>query len=95
MEPPLKIIAVKSSITGIGWKPQYVPLLRTLVSTVHTIVTHTFAFLKYIFIQELENDPGFALEDFANVDFYREVFLSLLQSYKPTRQTKSTKLAIY
>ncbi|KAI7861564.1 hypothetical protein BDF14DRAFT_1706507, partial [Spinellus fusiger] len=68
-----KIIAVKSSITGIGWKPQYLLPLKTLVSTVHILVKHTFAFLKYIFIQELENNPAFALEDFANVDFYSEV----------------------
>ncbi|KAI7867836.1 hypothetical protein BDF14DRAFT_1692424, partial [Spinellus fusiger] len=68
-----KIIAVKSSIAGIGWKQQYLLLLKTLVSIVHILVTHAFAFLKYIFIQELGNNPTFALEDFSNVDFYSEV----------------------
>ncbi|ORE05959.1 hypothetical protein BCV72DRAFT_179195, partial [Rhizopus microsporus var. microsporus] len=66
-----KIITVKSSIIGIGWKPQYISPLKTLV-------THTFSFLKYIFIQELEHNSAFDLQDFANIDFYREVFLSLL-----------------
>ncbi|KAI7867108.1 hypothetical protein BDF14DRAFT_1727068 [Spinellus fusiger] len=76
MEPALKIIAVKGSTTGIGWKPHYLLPLKTLVSIVHILVTHTFAFLKYIFIQELENSPAFALEDFANVDFYSGFFVA-------------------
>src|SRR6478735_4366712 len=95
MEPPLKIITVKSSIAGIGWKPQYIPLLKTLVANVHTLVSHTFSFLKYIFIHELENNPAFPLEDFINVDFFKEVFLSLLKNYKPDKQKASTKSRTY
>ncbi|KAI7868504.1 hypothetical protein BDF14DRAFT_1703271, partial [Spinellus fusiger] len=68
-----KMIVVKISITGIRWKLQYFLPLKTLVSTVHILVTHTFAFLKYIFIQELENNLAFALEDSVNVGFYSEV----------------------
>ena len=72
MEPPLKIITVKSSIAGIGWEPQYIPLLKTLVANVHTLVSHTFSFLKYIFIHELENNPAFPLKNFINVDFFKK-----------------------
>ncbi len=70
-EPPLKTITVKGSIAGIGWKPQYISLLKTLVANVHTLVLHTFSFLKYIFIHELENSLAFSLEDLINVDFFK------------------------
>ncbi|ORE09605.1 hypothetical protein BCV72DRAFT_319238, partial [Rhizopus microsporus var. microsporus] len=83
-----KIITVKSSITGIGWKPQYISSLKTLVA-------HTFSFLKYIFIQELEYNSAFDLQHFANIDFYREIFLSLLQSYMPNKQKISSKSRTY
>lgn len=95
MKPPLKITTVKSSVTGVGWKPRYTPKLKALVANVHLLVTHTFAFLKYIFIQELEEDRSFALEAFANVDFYRQVFLSLIKSYKPTKTKRTTELSTY
>jgi hypothetical protein len=91
MEPLLKITTVKSSVAGIGWKAQYIPPLKALVANVHIIVTHTFAFLKYIFIQKLDEDPDFFLEDFINVDFYREVFLSLLKSYNPDKQKRTAR----
>ena len=95
MEPPLKIIAVKSSIAGIGRKPQYISLLKTLVVNAHTLVLHTFSFLKYIFIHELENNSTFPLEDFINVEFFKEVFLSHLSNYKPDKQKALTKLRAY
>ncbi|CEG74287.1 hypothetical protein RMATCC62417_09524 [Rhizopus microsporus] len=95
MKPPLKIITVKSSITGIGWKLQYISPLKTLVTKVHTLIIHTFSFLKYTLIQELEHNSAFDLQDFANIDFYREVFLSLLQSYKPNKQKISSKSRTY
>ncbi|ORE04258.1 hypothetical protein BCV72DRAFT_183222, partial [Rhizopus microsporus var. microsporus] len=47
-------------------------------ATQDTCNTHTFSFLKYIFIQELEHSSAFDLQDFTNIDFYRKVFLSLL-----------------
>jgi hypothetical protein len=95
MEPPLKIVTVKSSIAGNGWKPQYISLIKTLVANVHTLVLHTFSFLKYIFSHELENNPVFPLEDFINVDFFKEVFLSLINNYKPDKQKAPTKSRTY
>ena len=95
MKPPLNITTVKSSVIGVGWKPRYTPKLKALVDNVHLLVTHTFVFLKYIFIQELEEDRSFALEAFANVDFYRQVFLSLIKSYKPTKTKRTTELSTY
>ncbi|KAK9762925.1 hypothetical protein K7432_010856 [Basidiobolus ranarum] len=93
MEPPLKIIAVKSSIAGIGWKPRYVPQL--IVANVHTLVSHAFAFLKYIFTHELEHNSAFLLEDFINVGFFKEVFLPPLNNYKPDKQKASTESKAY
>jgi hypothetical protein len=92
MEPPLKTIIVKSSIAGIGRKPQYISLLKTLVANAHTLVLHTFSFLKYIFIHELENNPTFPLEDFINVEFFKEIFLSHLSNYKPDKQKAFDKI---
>ncbi|KAI8091231.1 uncharacterized protein B0P05DRAFT_634361 [Gilbertella persicaria] len=95
MEPPLKIATVKSSITGIEWKTRYIPSLKSLVLKVHTLVTHTYALLKYIFTEELENNMDFALQDLANVDFFREVFISLLDSYKPDKAKRKEKARSY
>ncbi|KAI9338897.1 hypothetical protein BD770DRAFT_400533, partial [Pilaira anomala] len=67
-------MTVKSSITGIGWKPRYLSILKKLVHDVHIIVTHTYSFTRYIFIQELNLN----LEEYAVQGFYKEVFLSLL-----------------
>jgi hypothetical protein len=83
MEPPLKIIAVKSSIAGIGRKLQYISLLKALVANAHTLVLHIFSCLKYIFIHKLENNPAFPLEDFINVDFF------LKKSFCPSSITTS------
>ncbi|KAI8086986.1 uncharacterized protein B0P05DRAFT_446477, partial [Gilbertella persicaria] len=90
-----KIAAVKSSITGIEWKTRYIPSLKSLVLKVHTLVTHTYALLKYIFTQELEDNIDFALQDLANVDFFREVFISLLDSYKPDKAKRKEKARSY
>ncbi|KAI9362710.1 hypothetical protein BD770DRAFT_466065 [Pilaira anomala] len=73
-----KVMTVKSSITGIGWKPQYLSILKKLVHDVHVIVTHTYSFTRYIFIQELNLN----LEEYAVQGFYKEVFLSLLDNYR-------------
>ncbi|KAI7872892.1 hypothetical protein BDF14DRAFT_1889463 [Spinellus fusiger] len=66
MEPPLIITVVKGSLSGIGWKPQYIQHLKELVSIVHHLVSHTFSFLKYICIHELEDDHRFLSQDFIN-----------------------------
>ena len=85
MEPPQKLVVIKSSITDIGWKDAYKQRLMELVKNVNIIVTHTYFFLKFIFVKELEDDNidnVFNLEDLINEDFFREVFMSLLNAYK-------------
>ena len=87
---PLKIITVKSSVNGIGWKHAYRSRLLDLVSNVNTLVTHTYAFLKYIFTNELDKNNTFNLSLYTNTDFFREVFLSLTENYK-THKSKTNK----
>ncbi|KAG1138193.1 hypothetical protein G6F37_009653 [Rhizopus arrhizus] len=43
-------------------------------------LTHTFAFTKYIYLQELAANENFALNNFVTKDFFVEVFLSLVLS---------------
>ncbi|KAI9259254.1 hypothetical protein EDC94DRAFT_612771, partial [Helicostylum pulchrum] len=50
MEPPQKLVVIKSSTTGIGWKDAYKQRLMELVKNVNIIVTHTYLFLKFIFV---------------------------------------------
>ncbi|GAA5794977.1 hypothetical protein HPULCUR_000327 [Helicostylum pulchrum] len=94
MEPPQKLVVIKSSITGIGWKDVYKQRLMELVKNVDIFVTHTYFFLKFIFVNELEDDNTdyvFNLEDFINEDFFREVFMSLLSAYKMEKRKKTKK----
>ncbi|KAG2201078.1 hypothetical protein INT47_010830 [Mucor saturninus] len=42
------------------------------------IATNTFAFIKYIFIKELESDSKFELKSFVNKGFFVQVFLALV-----------------
>jgi hypothetical protein len=93
--PPQKVAAVKSSITDIGWKDRYKQSLMKLVNDVNMIVTHTYFFLKFIFINELETNNLFNLEDFINDDFFRGVFMSLISAYKPEKRKKTEKLEAY
>ncbi|KAI9258701.1 hypothetical protein EDC94DRAFT_165480 [Helicostylum pulchrum] len=83
-----KVMAVKSSIIGIGWKPQYLSNLKKLVHDVHVIVTHTYSFIRYIFIQE----PNLNLEEYAVQSFYKEVFLSLLDAKVQSIERLSNKV---
>ncbi|KAI8047093.1 hypothetical protein BDF22DRAFT_628744, partial [Syncephalis plumigaleata] len=80
-----RVLSVKSSLSGIGWKKEYHDVLRHLVNTVHTTTFHAYSFLKYIFLKEQSN-PNFKFEDYVHFDFFREVWLSLLN-----RQTRSPK----
>lgn len=44
-----RVITVETTVKNI-WKPQYIKPLQDLVDITNTIVTHTFAFSKYIFV---------------------------------------------
>ncbi|KAI9253058.1 hypothetical protein EDC94DRAFT_651389 [Helicostylum pulchrum] len=61
------ITTVKSSVTGIEWKPEYVPVLKKLVSDVHALVT------------QLGCSATFNLEEYTVQGFSKEVFLSLVE----------------
>ncbi|GAA5800659.1 hypothetical protein HPULCUR_006095 [Helicostylum pulchrum] len=97
MEPPHKLVVIKSSITGIGWKDAYKQRLMELVKNVNIIVTRTYFFLKFIFVNELEDDNTdnvFNLEDLINEDF-REVLMLLLSAYKMEKRKKTEKLETF
>ncbi|KAI9335796.1 hypothetical protein BD770DRAFT_467360 [Pilaira anomala] len=85
------VMTLKSSITGIGWKAQYLSILKKLAHDVHIIVTHTYSFTRYIFIQELNLN----LEEYAVQSFYKEVFLSLLDSKTVNVNRLSGKVKAY
>ncbi|KAI9260954.1 hypothetical protein EDC94DRAFT_132528 [Helicostylum pulchrum] len=72
-----RVITIKTTVKNI-WKPSHIPALHDLVKVTNMIVTNTFAFLKYVFIQELESSENFDLENFINKRFFVEVFLSLV-----------------
>ncbi|KAG0890690.1 hypothetical protein G6F34_012312 [Rhizopus arrhizus] len=74
-----RVMAIKTTVKNI-WKPAYLQPLYDLVHTTNLLVTHTFAFTKYIYLQELAANENFALNNFVTKDFFVEVFLSLVLS---------------
>ncbi|ORE01900.1 hypothetical protein BCV72DRAFT_319779 [Rhizopus microsporus var. microsporus] len=75
---PSRIITIKTSVCGTGWKAKYIPSLQELVHTVNVIVSHTYAFSKYIYLKELEKNNVLRLQEYVTKDFFREIFLSLV-----------------
>jgi hypothetical protein len=63
-------MTVKSSIKSSGWKPQFLQTLYDLVDDINVVVTHTYAFSKYIFLQELEHNEEFDLGKHLSKDFF-------------------------
>ncbi|KAI7902720.1 uncharacterized protein BX663DRAFT_536548 [Cokeromyces recurvatus] len=102
-----RVIAVKTTVKNI-WKPAYIEPLQDLVNITNTIVTHTFAFIKYIFVSELMKNIEFDLKSYVNKSFFFffffffffvEVFLSLTlrrvydgTKSRKTRLKETTKL---
>ncbi|KAG1449777.1 hypothetical protein G6F46_003759 [Rhizopus delemar] len=74
-----RVMTIKTTVKNI-WKPAYLQPLYDLVHTTNLLVTHTFAFTKYIYLQELAVNENFALNNFVTKDFFVEVFLSLVLS---------------
>lgn len=87
---PFRILTVKSSIRGIGWKSEYLPVLQELMSKVNTITTHAYASSKHIFLSELGRNDTFNLNQLISQDFFVEVFLSLIDRTTTTRATDKT-----
>ncbi|KAI8638846.1 hypothetical protein BD408DRAFT_422360 [Parasitella parasitica] len=59
-------------------KPEYLQPLHNLVNTTHAVITHTFAFSKYMFLKELATNSNFNLNEFVRKEFFVEVFLPLI-----------------
>ncbi|KAG0981278.1 hypothetical protein G6F29_007183 [Rhizopus arrhizus] len=87
-----RVMTIKATVNNI-WKPAYLQALHDLVHTTNLLVTHTFAFTKYIYLQELASNGNFALNNFVTKDFFVEVFLSLVLSKggNSTRLKDTTK----
>jgi hypothetical protein len=84
-------MAIKCSIKSIQWNPAFMTQLQTLVLDVNQLTTHTYLFTRYIFLNELQGDPGFPLHSYINQAFFVEVFLSLVDraEHPPTSSITS------
>ncbi|KAG0891114.1 hypothetical protein G6F34_011942 [Rhizopus arrhizus] len=87
-----RVMTIKTTIKNI-WKSAYLQPLYDLVHTTNLLVTHTFAFTKYIYLQELAASENFALNNFVTRGFFVEVFPSLVLSKggNSTRLKDTTK----
>ncbi|KAL0078019.1 hypothetical protein J3Q64DRAFT_1767309 [Phycomyces blakesleeanus] len=74
---PFQVLTVKASIKTTGWNPDLLRPLQVLVAKVHTIVTHTFTLMRYIFLTKLSRDPFFDLDKYITQDIFANVFLLL------------------
>ncbi|KAG1450752.1 hypothetical protein G6F56_008256 [Rhizopus delemar] len=88
-----RIISVKSSITGIGWKEQYLPILEQFVTTVSITTNHAYSFSKFIFLRELDNGTDFDMASYINKDFFSEVWLSLIDYTR--KRVRAAKTVMY
>lgn len=86
-----RVIVLKTTVKNI-WKPEYIKPLHDLVDINNTIVTHTFAFIKYIFVSELEKNIEFDLKSYVHKSFFVEVFLSLTLRQERGDIKETTKL---
>ncbi|KAI8058110.1 hypothetical protein BDF22DRAFT_616097 [Syncephalis plumigaleata] len=86
-----RVLAVKSSISGIGWKKERRGALRDFVNIVHTTTFHAYAFAKYIFLKE-HNKRNFKFENYIREDFFKQVWLSLIKrTEKGTTKEKTVR----
>ena len=77
LAPGDRILAVKSSVDGIGWNDLHRETLESFVERVHTTTMHAYSFSKFIFLRELQ-DMNFRIQEYINKDFFKEVWLSLV-----------------
>ena len=57
-----RIMTIKATIKDI-WRPAYSRDFFDLGTFMNTVVTHTYALSKYIFLHEVKNSPAFRLHD--------------------------------
>ncbi|KAI8052248.1 hypothetical protein BDF22DRAFT_633594, partial [Syncephalis plumigaleata] len=84
-----RVLAVKSSLSGIGWKKHH-DVLRDFVNIVHTTTFHAYSFAKYIFLREYKDDPNFKFEEYICEDFFKQVWLSLVTRTRKGRPSPKT-----
>lgn len=90
-ETKKRVITVKTTVKSI-WDPMHTQALFEIVDATNTVTTHTFAFAKYIFLQELKKDFKFELDKYIRKDFLVEVFWAwligklYLENFKLERQ---------
>ncbi|KAL4213416.1 hypothetical protein AB4K20DRAFT_1819555 [Rhizopus microsporus] len=77
LAPGDRILAVKSSVDGIGWNDIHCETLESFVECVYTTTMHAYSFSKFIFLRELQ-DMNFRIQEYINKDFFKEVWLSLV-----------------
>ena len=86
----LRMMTIKTTVDAVC-KPPYKKSLSELVRVTNTLVTHTYAFLKFIFLRELQEDQRFDMRLFLTEKFFIQVFYSLVQKYShPQRHTAET-----
>ncbi|KAI8047867.1 hypothetical protein BDF22DRAFT_462002 [Syncephalis plumigaleata] len=85
-----RVLAVKSSISGIGWKKERRGALRDFVDIVHTTTFHAYSFAKYIFLREYKDNPNFKFEEYICEDFFKQVWLSLVTRTRKGRPKPET-----
>ncbi|PHZ12824.1 uncharacterized protein RHIMIDRAFT_283552 [Rhizopus microsporus ATCC 52813] len=83
-----RITTIKTSLNGIGWKENYRATLNEFVCSVNDLVTHGFAFAKFIFLKEFNKDGEFDFNKYVTKAFFQEVLLALVD-----RKTKEGRLA--
>ncbi|KAL0087469.1 hypothetical protein J3Q64DRAFT_1737535 [Phycomyces blakesleeanus] len=76
---PFRAITVKASIKATGWSPEFLGPLQVLVAKVHTIVTNTFALMRYTFLTKLSRNPLFDLDIYITQDIFTDVSLLLFE----------------
>ena len=85
-----RMMTIKTTVDAVC-KPPYKKSLSELVRVTNTLVTHTYAFLKFIFLRELQEDQRFDMRLFLTEKFFIQVFYSLVQKFsQPQRHTAET-----
>lgn len=73
-ETKKQVITVKTTVKSI-WNPMHTQALFEIVDATNIVMTHTFVFCKYIFLQELKKDFKFELDKYTRKDFFCANFL--------------------
>ncbi|KAG1456755.1 hypothetical protein G6F56_006761 [Rhizopus delemar] len=95
LNDPYRIITIRSTIQDV-WKSDFKEPLHKLVDTTNRLVTHTYSFVKYIFLKEMDiTNDQFDMNTYVKKGFFVEVFLSLIERQVRDRtKTGKTRLSV-